>query len=118
MSTNVHDYAYELEKALRNSEEYVSLKQMYDAVENDQEAKAMFGEFRQIQMQLQQKQMAGEDISEDEVKQAQLVANRVQANELVTKLMNAEQRMSMAIGELNKIIMKPLEELYGSMNGQ
>ncbi|MBS4210710.1 YlbF family regulator [Bacillus sp. FJAT-50079] len=118
MSTNVYDYAYELEKALRTSEEYVGLKQMYDMVENDPEAKAMFDEFRQIQMQLQQKQMAGEDISEDEVKQAQLVANRVQTNELVTKLMDAEQRMSMAISELNKIIMKPLEELYGSMNGQ
>lgn len=31
--------------------------------------------------------------------------------------MEAEQRMSMLIGELNKIIMKPLEELYGSVEG-
>lgn len=28
--------------------------------------------------------------------------------------MEAEQRVSVLIGELNKIIMKPLEELYGN----
>jgi cell fate (sporulation/competence/biofilm development) regulator YlbF (YheA/YmcA/DUF963 family) len=29
--------------------------------------------------------------------------------------MQAEQRMSMIIGELNKVIMKPLEDLYGQL---
>jgi cell fate (sporulation/competence/biofilm development) regulator YlbF (YheA/YmcA/DUF963 family) len=29
--------------------------------------------------------------------------------------MQAEQRMSMIIGELNQVIMKPLEELYGNL---
>lgn len=29
--------------------------------------------------------------------------------------MQAEQRMSMIIGELNQLIMKPLEELYGNL---
>ncbi|MCY7800123.1 hypothetical protein MOB23_12130, partial [Bacillus haynesii] len=32
----------------------------------------------------------------------------------ISQLMEAEQRMSMLIAELNKIIMKPLEELYGN----
>ena len=30
--------------------------------------------------------------------------------------MEAEQRMSMIVNELNQIILKPLEELYGSIN--
>ncbi len=60
----------------------------------------------------------GQDISEEEVQQAQLIANQVQQNEKVTKLMEAEQRMSMAIQELNKIIMKPLDDLYGIVQGQ
>ncbi|MEK3887540.1 YlbF family regulator [Bacillus sp. FSL K6-3431] len=118
MTTNLYDYAYELEKAMRNSEEYVNLKEMYEAVEKNEEAKRMFDEFRNVQMQLQQKQMAGQDITEDEVMEAQAIANRVQENEEVTQLMEAEQRMSMAINELNKIIMKPLDDLYGSMEGK
>ena len=78
MATNLYDYAYDLEQALRKSEEYVYLKKMYDAVENDTIAKSMFDEFRNVQMQLQQKQMAGADITEDEIMEAQVVANRVQ----------------------------------------
>ncbi|GIN19301.1 MAG TPA: YlbF family regulator [Bacillus bacterium] len=116
MNTNLHDYAYDLEKAMRNSGEFKHLKEMYRAVTDDSEASRMFDEFRNIQMQLQQKQMEGRDISEEEVMRAQEIANRVQQNEKVTKLMEAEQQMSMTITELNKIIMKPLDELYSSMS--
>ncbi|MBS4177520.1 YlbF family regulator [Lederbergia citrea] len=117
MTTNLYDYAYELEKAMRKSDEYIHLKKMYKEVENDETARSMFDAFRNVQMQLQQKQMAGQDITEDEIMEAQSIANRVQENEKVTKLMDAEQRMSMAINELNKIIMKPLDDLYGKMMG-
>ena len=111
----MYDHAYELEKAIRNSEEYESLKRIYAAVENDPSAKKVFDSFRNVQMKLQEKQMAGQDISETEVMEAQNIANDVQQNPLVAQLMDAEQRMSMMIQELNKIIIKPLDELYGSV---
>jgi len=114
MAVNLHDSAYELEKAIRQSDEYNNLKKMYDEVNGDPSAKAMFENFRNIQMQLQQKQMMGQEISQEEVEQAQKTVALVQQHEKIAKLMEAEQRMSMAIGELNQIIMKPLEELYGS----
>lgn len=112
---NLYDSAYDIEKALRNSDEYKQLQQAYEKVNGDPEASGMFDDFRRVQMELQQKQMEGQDISEEEVMQAQAIANQVQQNQLVTQLMEAEQRMSMTITELNKIIMKPLDELYGPM---
>ncbi|MFD1707316.1 YlbF family regulator [Siminovitchia sediminis] len=115
MSTNLYDHAYELEKAMRNSEEFKHLLAMYEDVANDNEASTMFDQFRNVQLKLQQKQMEGRDITEDEVMEAQVIANQVQENEKVSRLMEAEQRMSMTITELNKIIMAPLNELYGSM---
>ncbi|MFE8696260.1 YlbF family regulator [Cytobacillus sp. FJAT-53684] len=115
MPVNLYDAAYELEKAVRQSEEYSRLKQAYDEVNADASAKDMFDNFRSIQLQLQQKQMMGEDISEEVVMQAQKSVALVQQNAKISKLMEAEQRMSMVIAEMNKIIMKPLEELYGSM---
>ncbi|KOP81623.1 YlbF family regulator [Cytobacillus solani] len=115
MPVNLYDSAYELEKAVRQSEEYSLLKQAYDEVNADQSAKDMFENFRNIQLQLQQKQMMGQDISEEEVMQAQKSVALVQQNAKISKLMEAEQRMSMVIAEMNKIIMKPLEELYGSV---
>ena len=114
MAVNLHDSAYELEKAIRQSDEYTNLKKMYDLVNGDPSAKAMFENFRNIQMQLQQKQMSGIEITQEEVEQAQKTVALVQQHESISKLMEAEQRMSMVIAELNQIIMKPLEELYGA----
>jgi len=115
MSVNLHDSAYALEKAIRQSDEYKQLQQMYHQVNADPAAKNMFDQFRQIQMNLQQKQMMGQEISEQEVQQAQSTVAVVQQNEKIAQLMQAEQRMSMIIGELNQLIMKPLEELYGNL---
>jgi len=113
VAVNLHDAAYELERSIRNSNEYHQLKQMYDAVNRDESARRMFENFRNIQMQLQQKQMMGEDITQEEVEHAQKTVALVQQHDMIGRLMEAEQRMSMIINELNMIIMKPLEELYG-----
>lgn len=115
MAVNLYDSAYELEKAIRQSNEFNSLKQVYEEVNADPAAKQLFENFRNIQMQLQQKQMMGQNISEQEVQQAQQTVALVQQNPKIARLMEAEQRLSMMIGELNKIIMRPLEELYGPL---
>jgi len=118
MGVNLYDVAYGVEKAIRESDEYKQLKQLYDQVNNDEGAKKLFESFRNIQLSLQQKQMMGEDISQEEVEQAQRQVALVQQHDTIAKLMEAEQRMSVVIGELNQIMLKPLEELYGSMDQQ
>lgn len=118
MAVNLYDAAYELEKAIRQSDEFKRLKQMYDAVNADDSARRMFENFRNIQMNLQQKQMMGQEISQEEVNQAQKSVALVQQHPVISKLMEAEQRMGMVIGELNQLIMKPLEELYGNPNSR
>jgi cell fate (sporulation/competence/biofilm development) regulator YlbF (YheA/YmcA/DUF963 family) len=112
---NVYDVAYDLEKALRNSEDFQTLKNSYDEVNKDSETKELFGRFRDIQVSLQQKQMSGQEVTPEEVEEAQKLFADVQQNETISKLMAAEQRMSMIINDLNKVITKPLEELYGPM---
>lgn len=111
--SNIYDAAYEVEKAIRTSNEYVELKRLYAIVNADSAAKGMFENFRNLQMQLQQKQMMGQEITPEEVQHAQKTVQLVQQNPKIAQLMEAEQRMSVMIADLNKIIMKPLEELYG-----
>ncbi|KKK36005.1 hypothetical protein WQ57_21745 [Mesobacillus campisalis] len=118
MAVNLYDSAYEMEKAIRTSDEYVNLRKIYDEVNNDESARRMFENFRNIQMQLQQKQMMGQEISQEEVEQAQKTVALVQQHDTISRLMEAEQRMSMVIAEINKVIMKPLEELYGVQENQ
>ncbi|MBU7595030.1 YlbF family regulator [Metabacillus halosaccharovorans] len=114
MSENLYDVAYNLEKALRESDDFKNLKRLYEEVNADESASRMFENFRNIQLNLQQKQMQGEEITQDEIDQAQKSVQLVQQHELISQLMAAEQRLSMVVTELNKIIMKPLEEMYGS----
>lgn len=115
MSNNVYDVANDLEKALRESDDFVSLKKLYDEVNADEAASKMFENFRNIQLNLQQKQMSGEEITQEEIDHAQKSVQLVQQHEKISQLMAAEQRLSVVVTELNKIIMKPLEELYGSL---
>jgi cell fate (sporulation/competence/biofilm development) regulator YlbF (YheA/YmcA/DUF963 family) len=112
---NVYDVAYDLEKALKNSDDFKALKQGYDEVNNNPESQELFSKFRDIQVGLQQKQMAGQEVTPEEIEEAQNLFAEVQQNQTISKLMAAEQRMSMIINEINKIITKPLEELYGPM---
>jgi cell fate (sporulation/competence/biofilm development) regulator YlbF (YheA/YmcA/DUF963 family) len=116
--SNIYDNAYDLEKAIRESDEYQALKNHYDDLEKDETGKKMFENFRDVQLQLQQKQMSGEEITEDEAQQAQQQLQLVQQHEGISKLMEAEQRMSTVIQDLNQIITKPLEELYGTPEEQ
>lgn len=115
---NIYDSAYDLEEAIRNSDEYQQLKQCYDELEKDETGKKMFDKFRDLQMSLQEKQMKGEEIGEEEAQSAQKQLELIQQHEGISKLMEAEQQMSTIINDLNGIITKPLEELYGNPEEQ
>ena len=57
--------------------------------------------------------MQGQEITEEDNQQAQEVV-RIQQDAKITKLMETEQRLNVVVGDINKIIMKPLEELYNA----
>ncbi|KGX85288.1 YlbF family regulator [Pontibacillus litoralis] len=111
---NMYDYAYDLEKAIRESDEFKGLKQAYEAVMADEQAKQMFDNFRNVQIELQQKQMQGLEITEEEVEKARQVVETVQQHEQISNLMQQEQLLNQVINDISRIITKPLEELYGA----
>lgn len=114
--TNLYDAAYDLEKAIAASTEFSNLKTAYEAVMNDPSAKQMFENFRDTQIALQEKQMAGQEITEEEVEKATKLVEVVQQHSAISALMEAEQRLNLVIGEISQIITKPLEELYSSID--
>lgn len=115
---NIYDSAYDLEKAIRSSDEFQDLKKAYETVMADEIAKKMFDDFRNTQIELQEKQMQGQEITEEEVEKARKVVETVQQHEQISKLMEEEQRLNVLINEVSQIITKPLEELYGVQEEQ
>ena len=110
--TNVYDQANALESALRQSDEFLQMQDLYKKVNEDETSRKLFDEFRELQMTLQQKQMQGEELLEDDIQKAQSSAQEIENDENIKGLMEAEQKMSQLIQDLNRVIMKPIEELY------
>ncbi|MCS4487153.1 YlbF/YmcA family competence regulator [Staphylococcus americanisciuri] len=112
MAVNLYDYANKLEQALRESDEYKAIKDAYAKVNANAESKKLFDEFRETQLKFQQKQMQGEQLTEEEIKKAQEQAQEIEKDSNIAELMNAEQKMSQVFQEINQIIVKPLDEIY------
>lgn len=111
---NLQEQANQLEQALRESKEFQDLKQAYEAVMSDEIAKQMFENFRETQLNLQEKHMQGQDISEEEIEKARQIVETVQQHDAISKLMEEEQKLNNVINEISQTITKPLEELYGA----
>lgn len=108
----ITNHAEALQKAIRESEEFLALQAAYQQVMGDPTSKQMFDNFRNIQIELQQKQLQGMEITEEEIEQAKKVVELVQQHEGISNLMTQEQNVNNLINELSQIITKPLEELY------
>ncbi|MEK4561511.1 YlbF/YmcA family competence regulator [Staphylococcus sp. FSL K6-3157] len=112
MAVNLHDHANQLEQALRESDEYQAIQKAYANVKENKESKELFDEFRETQLDFQQKQMQGEEIGEEELQKAQEQAQKIENDSNISELMAAEQNMSQIFQEINQIIVKPLDEIY------
>ncbi|WP_163654452.1 YlbF family regulator [Listeria sp. PSOL-1] len=114
MSENIYDLAHSLDRGIRDTAEFKDLQDAYQKVNEDKEAKAKFDHFREVQVNIQEKQMSGQEIDDETVELAQKVAEEVQKNEHILRLMEKEQAMSTIINDLNRIIMAPLQDLYNT----
>ncbi|OZS79035.1 hypothetical protein CF394_01035 [Tetzosporium hominis] len=109
---NIYDDINKLETTLRQTAEMQGVKEAIQAVKEDQEAKDLFESFRKIQMTLQEKQVKGEEIAGEELEYAQKTAQLAQSNEKILAMLEAEMKLSQLIEEINRVLLKPVQELY------
>ncbi|KMS30853.1 hypothetical protein FE74_14885, partial [Staphylococcus aureus] len=77
----------------------------------NEESQKLFDEFRETQINFQQKQMQREEIAEEDLQKAQEQAQAIEKDEINSALMNAVQKMSQIFQEINQIIVKQLHEI-------
>ena len=109
---NIYDSANGLEREIRELPEFKSLEAAFAELKKNETAYAAFKDFQAFQQGLQEKQMRGEDFSDEDAAQAQALAKKVQQEDLINELMVKEQAFSVIINDLNRIIMTPIRELY------
>ena len=81
-------------------------------MKQDEAAVALFAKFRELQMTLQEKQMKGEEIGEDELQYAQKTAQLAQQNQAISKMLMAEMALSELVQEINRVLTKPIQAMY------
>lgn len=110
--SNIYDTANQLERDLRELQEFKTVKESFESIQADETAKALFDEFRNVNIDLQQKQFSGQEITEDDIQKAQELGQKVGENDHIKALMEAEQRLNTIMQDINRIITNPLQELY------
>ena len=112
--SNIYDTANQLERDLRELQEFKTVKESFEAIYADETARALFEEFRTVNVELQQKQFSGQEITEEDIQNAQELGQKVSEHEHIKALMEAEQRLNTIMQDINRIITNPLQELYSA----
>ncbi|WP_397539950.1 YlbF family regulator [Rummeliibacillus pycnus] len=113
---NIYNEINALEGSFRKTSEFKALEEAIASVKADADAKALFQNFRKVQLSLQEKQMKGEQIGEDELQYAQKTAQLSQQNEKIGKMLQAEMALSGLIEEINRVLVKPVQGLYQELD--
>jgi cell fate (sporulation/competence/biofilm development) regulator YlbF (YheA/YmcA/DUF963 family) len=108
---NIYDKAYELAKALKESEEAKLLKAAKEVAEADPAAKEMLDGFRERQNFLQQKMMAGEEPSSEDMEKMNKLYEVITLNPLIGKLLEAERRFAVVFEDVNRIMSDVLKSI-------
>ncbi len=109
----MHDQAYELVKAIKSSSEFAELEKAIRIVNDDPEAKRLVDGFRERQAVLQRKMMAGESPEKEEMEQVEQLYEALNARLPIRQMFESERRLSLMMDDINGIIARSLEEVYG-----
>ncbi|MFP4974329.1 YlbF family regulator [Paenibacillus sp. CN-4] len=109
---NIHDKAHELAHAIKESAEVADIQAAMKLVDADPEGKAMLDNFRQGQMELQQRMMSGDMPAQEEMEKMEKLFEVLNLNLGIRRLFEAERRLSAVIDDVNKIIAGSLHDLY------
>lgn len=110
---NIYDTANQLERDVRELAEFKALEQAYNELKAQEESFQLFKDFQNLQVSLQQKQMQGEDFTEDDANRMQEIAEKIQNDATITNMLQKEQALSIIMNDITAMMMKPVQDLYG-----
>lgn len=111
---NIYDTVNKLQGELVETAQYKTLRDAFAAVQADPTASEVFGRFQTAQADINATMQAGQEPSEEQVKNWQAVATEMDAIEPLKNLMQAEQALNALLMEINDIITKPIAQLYAA----
>lgn len=101
---NVYDEAHNLDRALKESEEYKQYVDLKATASQNEELTAMLNDFQSKQFELQAKQMMGGELGPEMMEQIQSLYQILMKDPLAAQYVQAEMRFSMLVNEVYGIL--------------
>lgn len=108
---NVYDIANELDRELRALPEYKAAAEAKVSIDSDEQAKALWDEFLGHQEKFQMMMQTGQMPTADEQKEMNELGQRIEANPTMKAFFEAQQRLSVYVADIEKIVFSSLREL-------
>lgn len=115
MTVNIYDNANEMANVLKGTQQYIAWEEAFNAIQNDEEAKVLFGKFQSVQSAVQQMMQMQQQPNPEQEKEWDIIAADVQKNELITVLLTSEQSLNTLLTEVNDIVTKPVASAYAKL---
>ena len=101
---NVYDDAHSLATSIKNSDEFKEYEKIAKQIDEKPELSKMIKDFSEKSMEMQLKQMAGEELTEEFTKQIQDLYAIVMQDPLASNFMQAQLRFSVMMKDVYDII--------------
>lgn len=101
---NVYDYAHQLAKALKDSDEYKTYKELEKSVSCNPHVKDMMEDFRRLQFEVQSAQMMGQPVEEEKIQRLQELHDILMKDDIISRYMQAEFRLTQMVADIYKIL--------------
>ena len=108
---NPYDAAHLLAKALRESTELKTFKEAWEALKDDQTAREMLRDFRGQQFNLQKQRLSGLEVAPEQEEKLEKLYQVIGMNLTIRRFLEAEQRLGVLLGDIQKIIAEATGEL-------
>ncbi|MDD7511425.1 MAG: YlbF family regulator [Peptostreptococcaceae bacterium] len=101
---NVYDQAHGLAKAIKESEEFKQYQQKKELIDKNPELSKVIADFQNKQLEIQTKQLTGQEIPEDANQQIQNLYQIIIKDPVAAEYLQAEMRFSIMMNDVYKIL--------------
>lgn len=112
---NIYDSANQVAADLQKLDEFKALQAAIAAVKNNQESTALFKQMDEMQTKIINSQTEGRDFPKDLKDDYQKLNEKVQKDQQILKLLQAEQALYKTVDDVQKAITKPINDLYDGL---
>lgn len=107
---NVYDQAHGLAQAIKNSEEFKQFDEIKKQIDSNEEVSNMIKDFQTKQLELQTKQMMGEEMGQEAIQSIQNLYAIIAKDPLAAKYLESQMRFSVMMKDVYDIIGKVIDD--------